>query len=381
MGEEYYDCLGVGSGATTDEIAAAYRQRLKETHPDVSDASDAQERTKRLIEAKNVLTDERKRAQYDRMGHDRYVRLEQGHSPDASGPTPRGTGRQQRGGTSRPNNDSAGETNGPWEWGTDRSASTEPRDHTRSSDTGGGSTVGSRQSAGTGRQRDSERRSHGSETEREQYAETGVGEANRDEWEEMADAVWEDVTNETQRTTRRQNGGTAGQSTATTTSATVDWSADWYHAGDASGSADESWTVGGPDLTGEPWRTWSPSEETTQRGRFPPHGILSPAQAFFTFCLLFVAVPLLVFGTAFSVLPAPLRVLFAVFLLFTVAFLIIIPQIGVAVFGSWAVLFPVFLFNIGVSLTQTSSVIAMGFIIVPLTLAIAAWILIRPPAI
>lgn len=351
MGREYYDRLGVGSGATTEEIAAAYRQKLKETHPDVSDASDAQEQTKRLIEARNVLTDERKRAQYDRLGHDRYIRVAQGHSPGNSEPTPRGSGTNKH--------------------------QTADSSYSKTESTGD-----PQQSGGTGTHRHSKTSAHASE--RAGQSETGgpdVGESERDDWEEMADAVWEDVTNETQRTTRRQAVGAAERSTATTASATSDWSADWYHGGDPSGSTRESWTVGGPDLTGEPWRTWSPAEETTQRGRFPPHRILSPAQAFFTFCLLFVAFPLLVFGTTFSVLPAPLRVLFAVFLLFTVAFLIIIPQMGVAVFGSWTVLFPVFLFNLGLSLTETSSVIAMGFIAVPLALAVATWVLIRPPAI
>lgn len=82
MGSEYYERLGVASDASTAEIAAAYRERLKETHPDVSDASDAGERTKRLIEAKEVLTDETERARYDRLGHDRYVTIEQGRTPD-----------------------------------------------------------------------------------------------------------------------------------------------------------------------------------------------------------------------------------------------------------------------------------------------------------
>jgi len=73
MTETFYDVLGVAEDATTDEIEAAYRERLKETHPDVSDDDDAGQATKSLIEARDVLVDEDERARYDRLGHDAYV--------------------------------------------------------------------------------------------------------------------------------------------------------------------------------------------------------------------------------------------------------------------------------------------------------------------
>ena len=73
MSENYYELLGVSRDASTTEIKEAYRERIKETHPDVSDDSAASERTKRLIEAKDVLTDEETRSQYDRVGHDQFV--------------------------------------------------------------------------------------------------------------------------------------------------------------------------------------------------------------------------------------------------------------------------------------------------------------------
>jgi len=73
MTETFYDVLGVAEDATTDEIEAAYRERLKETHPDVSDDDDAGQATKTLIEARDVLVDEDERARYDRLGHAAYV--------------------------------------------------------------------------------------------------------------------------------------------------------------------------------------------------------------------------------------------------------------------------------------------------------------------
>ncbi|MDS0221483.1 DnaJ domain-containing protein [Haloarcula sp. S1AR25-5A] len=73
MTETFYELLGVSTDASTAAIEAAYREQLKETHPDVSDSADAGEATQRLIEARDVLTDEGERARYDRLGHEAYV--------------------------------------------------------------------------------------------------------------------------------------------------------------------------------------------------------------------------------------------------------------------------------------------------------------------
>jgi len=77
VAESYYELLGVSTDASEEEIEQAYREKLKETHPDVSDDADASERTKRLIEARDVLTDEEDRARYDRLGHDAFVEAEE----------------------------------------------------------------------------------------------------------------------------------------------------------------------------------------------------------------------------------------------------------------------------------------------------------------
>lgn len=84
MTETFYDVLGVDPDASTADIRAAYRDRLKETHPDVSDDADASEATQRLIEARDVLTDADERARYDRLGHEAYVSGESVESDDGS---------------------------------------------------------------------------------------------------------------------------------------------------------------------------------------------------------------------------------------------------------------------------------------------------------
>lgn len=73
MATTFYEVLGVPEDAATEDIRAAYRARLKESHPDLSDDEDASERTKRIIRARDVLTDEDERGRYDRMGHAAYV--------------------------------------------------------------------------------------------------------------------------------------------------------------------------------------------------------------------------------------------------------------------------------------------------------------------
>jgi len=81
MTETFYDVLGVDPDATTSEIETAYRERIKETHPDRNDDADADEATQRVLEARTVLSDEDERRRYDRLGHDAYV----GNETDTAG--------------------------------------------------------------------------------------------------------------------------------------------------------------------------------------------------------------------------------------------------------------------------------------------------------
>lgn len=73
MTQTFYDVLGVARDASTADIRAAYRDRLKESHPDLNDDDDANATTRRIIRARDVLTDEDERERYDRVGHDEFV--------------------------------------------------------------------------------------------------------------------------------------------------------------------------------------------------------------------------------------------------------------------------------------------------------------------
>ncbi len=65
---DYYEILGIPRAASPDEIKQAFRKLARQFHPDVSKEADAEEKFKEINEAYSVLSDEQKRAQYDRYG-------------------------------------------------------------------------------------------------------------------------------------------------------------------------------------------------------------------------------------------------------------------------------------------------------------------------
>jgi len=66
---DYYEVLGLNRGATPEEIKKAFRRLARQYHPDVNKEADAETRFKEINEAYEVLSDQDKRAAYDRFGH------------------------------------------------------------------------------------------------------------------------------------------------------------------------------------------------------------------------------------------------------------------------------------------------------------------------
>ncbi len=66
---DYYEVLGVGRNASAEELKRAYRNLAKQVHPDVNTEPGAEERFKEINEAYAVLSDDQRRAAYDRFGH------------------------------------------------------------------------------------------------------------------------------------------------------------------------------------------------------------------------------------------------------------------------------------------------------------------------
>jgi molecular chaperone DnaJ len=66
---DYYEVLGVARDADDAAIKKAFRGLARSLHPDVSDAPDAEERFREVVEAYEVLSKRETRELYDRYGH------------------------------------------------------------------------------------------------------------------------------------------------------------------------------------------------------------------------------------------------------------------------------------------------------------------------
>nr|MCS5689195.1 DnaJ domain-containing protein [Acidimicrobiales bacterium] len=71
MATDYYELLGVGRDASSDDLKRAYRQLAREFHPDANpNDAQAEAKFKEISEAYAVLSDDEARARYDQFGHE-----------------------------------------------------------------------------------------------------------------------------------------------------------------------------------------------------------------------------------------------------------------------------------------------------------------------
>ena len=67
---DYYDILGVNKSTSKDEIKKAYRKLALKYHPDKNKGDKtSEEKFKEASEAYHILSDEKRKANYDQFGH------------------------------------------------------------------------------------------------------------------------------------------------------------------------------------------------------------------------------------------------------------------------------------------------------------------------
>jgi curved DNA-binding protein CbpA len=387
MTETFYDRLGVDDDATTEEIEDAYRESVKRVHPDVSDDVDAGERTKRLNEAKRVLTDGEERARYDRLGHATYT----GEGTPDAGSTRTAAGSGDSGSRSESGPESGS--------GSTTAGSRAGRSGTRGSGTGGPSSdtaTGAGQSDRDGNTwRGSQQRGRRSGADRS-AAGTDRRRRERTRGRGRTDGRGADGRRADDRGANGR-GAAAGPADGTTRSTGGSTGPSWQSNGAAAGtgtggsgsspSAQRQAAAGASNGPNRDW-SWNAWDATgawaVRNGSDGTSGLrlsrLFPVeQSVVLLVSTFLCYPFFVAATLFPGFPLVARVTVGVCTLLTFAYLLSIPEAAIVVFGLWSVVVPIFLLAVpGFGVFSLAGVIGLTATWVPLGMSVLTFTLVRP---
>jgi len=326
MTESFYDVLGVPDTADQEEIQSAYREKVKEYHPDVSDRDDAAERFKAVTRAEEVLGDETERARYDRLGHDAYVRHLDGANAAGNERSP-WTNAGGSGGTGEPN-------------GATSAGTSSTRERARSAASAGDEDESSQHRKQRRRRRAHERRADAS------WTVGGEGQERRGTDGATGETAGSTSSADAGRTSNPRTGGAAssagtdgGPASGTSTYTVHDWEA-----------ADRSFIGDRPSLT---------RNELVQTVIL---GLLYPA-------LLYSSVT-----PAFSLLT---NLVVAALTLLLISYLLTLPLVGGTVFGVWSVLAPLAVASMGYDPLSVPMLVAVLGCWIPLGYSITVAYVLR----
>jgi molecular chaperone DnaJ len=86
MSQDYYELLGVNKNSSAAEIKKAYRKLAVKYHPDKNPGDkSAEDKFKDISQAYEVLSDQKKKTQYDQYGHDAFTRSGRGGAGGGGG--------------------------------------------------------------------------------------------------------------------------------------------------------------------------------------------------------------------------------------------------------------------------------------------------------
>lgn len=312
-----YDVLAVGPDATDEEIVTAFRERARETHPDVSDHADATDRFRLLARARTTLLDAKTRTRYDRLGHDAYADRAWSEEFTAT-----------------------------WlavteEWVEERDAAS----GVEQSDT-------SAEDSATAESESATDRREGADDAERRDDRTGKSTAREDTTAESAPADNTAESTDTDRTATSATGHTTAAAGGTATSAATTAGADSATVSGGTGrttadvddaglfDVESSWV----DPSGDAGRGDSDgfavrNVEPTSGGRRVSVGWPDETELLFAVAL-WIGYPFFLFGTVAPAFPLVVNATVGVLTLLLVGYALVRPAIGLGVFGAWSVVAP-----------------------------------------